>query len=337
MRVTLRDIAKRVNLSHATVSFVLNERMDVSIPPATRQRVLEAAKEMGYRPNRAAQALVRGRTNMVALWLPYADSGQYARAQIHLAARAAEDGFELITRLYDLYRAHTASTWLVDDWPVDGVLVLDCHRAEFGDAEPSSEAPLVSFGAFYHADQDHVAVDFGPGTEAALLHLLQSKCSRVAYLTCDAADAEEPKGIAYRAACAAHRLEPEVIVLETCSRTDARVQVQNYVAARGKPDAIIAQRDDLALAARRGLADSGLGVPGDVLMVGFDGSEEGECAYPSLTSITPPYAEMCDRAWAMLTEHIHAIRDRRERDPKARSQVVTATLEIRESSVRPSA
>ena len=56
MAVTLRDIAKHLNLSHATVSFVLNERLDVAIPDKTRQRVMDAARELGYRPNRAARA-----------------------------------------------------------------------------------------------------------------------------------------------------------------------------------------------------------------------------------------------------------------------------------------
>ena len=70
MPVTLRDIAKRVNLSHATVSFVLNDRQDIAIPQVTRERVMKVAEELGYRPNRAARALVKGQTQMVCLRLP---------------------------------------------------------------------------------------------------------------------------------------------------------------------------------------------------------------------------------------------------------------------------
>src|SRR5580765_4186369 len=56
-RVTMKDVAKRAGVSQPTVSFVLNDRRDVSIAEATRQRVLAAAAELDYRPNRAAQSL----------------------------------------------------------------------------------------------------------------------------------------------------------------------------------------------------------------------------------------------------------------------------------------
>lgn len=77
MPVTLRDVAKRLDLSHATVSFVLNDRRDVAIPERTRERVKAMAIEMGYRPNRAAQALVRGRHDAIAVVtaLPLDDFG----------------------------------------------------------------------------------------------------------------------------------------------------------------------------------------------------------------------------------------------------------------------
>jgi DNA-binding LacI/PurR family transcriptional regulator len=67
MPVTIRDIAGKLNVSHATVSRALNGRDDPFISDATRQRVLEAAREMGYVPNRHAQALVVGKTYTVGV------------------------------------------------------------------------------------------------------------------------------------------------------------------------------------------------------------------------------------------------------------------------------
>ena len=68
-RVTLKDIAKRLDVSHATVSRALNRPEDPLISEATKLRVLHAATEMGYRPNQAARTLATGRTGLVALWL----------------------------------------------------------------------------------------------------------------------------------------------------------------------------------------------------------------------------------------------------------------------------
>ena len=67
MRVTIKDIAIRSNLSHTTVSRVLNRRGDAFISEQTRQRILTLAREMGYQPNTIARALVTGRSNTIAL------------------------------------------------------------------------------------------------------------------------------------------------------------------------------------------------------------------------------------------------------------------------------
>ena len=64
---TIREIAAELNLSHTTVSRVLNTRNEQTISPATRERVWAAARHMGYRPHAAARALATGRSQIVAL------------------------------------------------------------------------------------------------------------------------------------------------------------------------------------------------------------------------------------------------------------------------------
>lgn len=333
MRVTLRDIAKRVNLSHATVSFVLNERMDVSIPPSTRERVLEAAKEMGYRPNRAAQALVRGRTNMVALWIPSQEAADNAPALEALSSLAAADGFELVTRLWNFGREGASPAWVVDDWPVDGVLLLDCHR-DGGYFAPSSDVPVVSLGSLFHADRDHVGVDFRAGTTAAMDHLAQSGCERIAYLTANTSDHIGPKRAAYLSECQARGLKPEVISVQRGDRAKLVSSLDTYISAHGAPDAIIAQTDDLAISIRRALADRGLSVPNDVMIVGHGGSEPGAYSMPSLTSIVQPTSEMCGHAWSILNDRIGRSRSESTTHDQVHSTILASTLCIRESTVR---
>ena len=337
MRVKLQDIAKRVGLSHATVSFVLNGRMDVSIPAATRERVLLASKEMGYRPNRAARALVLGRTDMVALWLPLVESAHYARAQLEFAILAASDGFELVTRLFDFDRATDGLAWEVDDWPVDGILMLDCYRPSTAEFAAPTGVPLVSLGALYDPSYDHVGVDVATGVREAMDHLGAGGCRRIAHLTCDADSPSEPKLAAYLAECQSRGLDPVLIPTRICSRSNARSSVSEYVAATGAPDAILAQTDELAIAARRSLADNGLDVPADVLIIGCDGTEEGEYAFPSVTSIVQPESEMFPRSWEVLRARIAAGRRKPTEDPEpeqVHAEILSSRLMIRESSVR---
>jgi LacI family transcriptional regulator len=316
--------------------------MDVSIPAATRERVLLVAKEMGYRPNRAAQALVRGRTDMVALWLPFVNSAHYARAQLEFAELAANDGFEIVTRLFNFSRATSDKTWEVDDWPVDGILMLDCHQPSTAEFAAPTGVPLVSLGALYDPGYDHVGVDIAVGVREAMAHLASEGCRRIAHLTCNADPQSEPRLAAYLAECQARELEPELIKTQMCSLGGARTTIREHVAAFGVPDAILAQTDDLAIAARRGLADSGIDVPADVLIVGCDGSEEGEFAFPSVSSIAQPESEMFQRSWQVLLNRMASSPSKRgsakpeEPGPEPlHSEVLKARLTIRESSVRP--
>ena len=71
MSVSIYDIARELNLSAMTVSRVLNQPERSSVAAATRERVIKAANEMGYRPNRNARALVSGRTDTIALWIDH--------------------------------------------------------------------------------------------------------------------------------------------------------------------------------------------------------------------------------------------------------------------------
>ena len=75
--ITMRDIAKEANVSQTMVSFVLNNRDDLPIAPATRERVISTARALGYRPNQMARALAMGRTNAIGLWIRSLHSSFY--------------------------------------------------------------------------------------------------------------------------------------------------------------------------------------------------------------------------------------------------------------------
>src|SRR5262249_23323636 len=138
MTVTMVEIAKRTHLSPATVSRVLNGKGLGFISTATRAKVLDAARELGYQSSRAPRGLVT-RTHVVALWIRNPDRPYYARILRNLLEAAHSSGYEMIvTPVHDqlpgtdgsvggaYIRENTLSTW-----PIDGVLAADCpHVAE---------------------------------------------------------------------------------------------------------------------------------------------------------------------------------------------------------------
>ena len=106
-RVTLSDVAAASGVSRATVSFVLRNSPDQSISPATRERVRQAAPDLGYVPHGIARALLEGSSRIVVLTLDAALEGHYARSYIHgLDSELAEHDHVLLVR-YE----HPSSQW----------------------------------------------------------------------------------------------------------------------------------------------------------------------------------------------------------------------------------
>jgi DNA-binding LacI/PurR family transcriptional regulator len=158
MAVTLRDIARHLGISHATVSFVLNDRTDMGITDATRQRVLAAAQELGYRPNRAAKALTTGRTEMVAVCVPSLTVPYYAELVHHIQIAAAEGEFETV-----LWQCLTDHKKLPKHLNVDGFIISGCISPEdsFVDDE-GQRKPGVHVGPDVRQGWDNVLVKEWP-------------------------------------------------------------------------------------------------------------------------------------------------------------------------------
>jgi len=302
-RVSRTEVAERAGVSKTTVSYVLNGRLDAGIPLATRERVLKAAQELGYTPNRAAQALRTGQTNLVALWMSVLCPIYYARIVSQVQDQLRECGLEMMVT--DTATHPDAQTHVnrLAQWPVDGILAFDSaayvrqFRANFG----RNGVPFVSMGVDVDHDVDTVELDLKSGTEEAVRHLIQTGRSRIAFV----ADrygkvANEPRHWVYTHEIQAAGLTPEYITVAARSRRSAYEAVRAHVAEHGHPGAVFCFNDDLAIGTHRALLDLGLRMPEDVAVVGHDGTEDTEYLEPRLSSVLVPTEEMCKLAWRFL-------------------------------------
>lgn len=320
MAVTLRDIAKRLNLSHATVSFVLNERHDVAIPDSTRQRVIETAREMGYRPNRAARALVMGRTQMLALWMPSIRSPYYAQVFDALHASCRSAGYEI------LYCESEASSARPGEWPVDGVIAVDIPDV-LASMPPVGSPPAVSIGTLVDPKVDHVQIDVQSGTVEAVMHLIDSGCRRIAHITtADPLSVHNGRGSTYTKVISSAGRRSELILCPSGNQASVRACIREYITKHDAPDGMFCFNDETAIATLRALSDLDIEVPGKCRVIGFDGIPETEFLTPSLSTVVQPISEMCHRALEMLQRRLA----NDQMPPQA--AVLPSTLKLRESS-----
>ena len=285
MAVTLRDIAKSLNLSHATVSFVLNERLDVAIPDTTRQRVFSRAREMGYRPNRAARALVMGRTNMIALASPGVHRAPYGELFERFVAAARLSGYE--TLHMDLGAPVESA--------VDGVMQVDAPQ-DLARAEGLSTLRLDLTGMDPDAD---VRFDAADAARVATAHLIDQGATRVVLLA-SASALKAPDGAAtgYRESVPGEPLE----IAASDDGPAAYVEALSRVLRRGeKVDGVVAVGTSAAIGAIRALANAGCRVPYDCRVAAVNGDEALACLVPSVTAVEAPLADLAvDAAEALF-------------------------------------
>jgi len=330
-RVTLKDIAKELDLSHATVSRALNRVDDSLISEATRDRVKRTAERLGYRPNLAGRTLVTGKTGLLALWLWSEGEQTSYQAMVSrlMYHEARARGYQIIVDLVGQPDTETHPNNSFDPWSVDGVLAHESSPAILahlsGDRRPP--VPLVATGSYnLLPDADRVIIDVGEGARQAMRHLVDGGRKKILYVTEDLRGRKaDPRYQVYREILEEAGL-PLFFADLSSDRATVRRGIRDYIAANGCPDALYCHNDDMAIGAYRALCDLGIRVPDDIAIVGFDGIEDTEYLEVPLTTVVLPLAEMCALAFQFL--------ERRIEDPSFPPQeaVLQSCLSIRPSS-----
>lgn len=328
--VTQEQIARALGISRQLVTFALAGYPQVSAK--SRDRILAAAREMGYRPNPHARALRRKRTNIAALWIPDQISTHYAHVTRELNHLVKESRFELI--ISEVGAADQSH--ILSHVPVDGIIAVDSLLPVEGHLKTSSakSIPVVSMGAYGSNKTDYVQVDLLSGTSEAMTHLIESGYRRIAHATFAIKDSPQAnRRLGYLRAMRKAGLEPEFIYYPFSERQRpiTRQLIQDYVREHGCPEAIFCHSDDAAIGIYRGLCDIKVRVPEQVALVGCDGIVDTEYLECPLTTLVQPVSEMCSTAWRFLLERLEK--------PSAPVQraVLKSHLVIRESSRRSAA
>ena len=325
--VTQEQIARQLGISRQLVTFALAGYPQVA--KASRQRILTAARELGYRPNPHARALQRKRTGLIALWIPDQISTHYSHVARELNRLVKQARHELIVSEV----GPTGAKQILTHVPVDGVIAVDFpgQMKTFSQARTILSVPLVSMGTVGHGETDSVQVDFRAGTQAAMNHLLDSGYRHIAHATFMQNNRSfDPRRLGYQGAMRTAGLKPEYIYypLTERQRPVTRRLIQDYIHQHGCPEAIFCHSDDAALGIYRGLCDLKLRVPEDVALAGCDGIEDTEYLECPLTTLVQPVTEMCAAAWAFLLKRLE------QPEIKMQSLILEPKLAIRESTTQ---
>jgi LacI family transcriptional regulator len=301
--VTIIDVAREAGTSKSTVSNVLHG--DPHVARATRARVLDAVERLGYRPNRAAQNLVRGTTHAIGIVVSDLLNPFYPRLIHAIDESAKAMGFTtvLVEAQFDIPDRIAEAERLLSGL-VDGIL----FAATWGD--PDSVTRLQARGVNFAvvtsrprgADVDYVVVDDRSGARTAVEHLLDLGHRRIAHIMGAEPDSSMDDRLAgYVAALdAAGVCRDPRLVAQATRRADLTVDcagaVEQLLAVEPAPTAIFCANDAIALQVLALVERHGRSVPGDVSVVGFDDAPMAGHPRIGLTTIAQPVEEIARQA-----------------------------------------
>ena len=311
---TIKDVARQAGVTSATVSYVLNNSGRVS--EATRQRVLEAARQLNYRPSITAQNLRSGESRIIGYawhterpgeWTPIMQQFLYNMSE---AAEAA--GYHILTFIADARDPVASYIQLAEMQRVDGFILAN---TDVDDPRIRRllelNIPFVSFGRANDSwNFSYIDVDGADGMRQVIEHLAACGHRRIAFIrwpTRSLAGSYRAQG--YREALSCLGLPSDERWLVEAENTPSHgyraAQALMACSAGKRPTAIACVSDVIAIGVLKYLHEQGIAVGRDVAVTGFDDIPAAEHLTPPLTSVHQPLETIGQRLMEMLLEILH--------------------------------
>jgi len=302
-KVTIYDVARVADVSLATVSRVLNNPEKVK--PKTRERVLAAISELGYRPNAIARGLASRRSTNVGLIVPTC-----SRASVSEMIDGVADIADKYRYSVFLNVTHSENDIASNIWQnmiasqVDGVLMMaDNLSEEESQRLLNDNVPTVLLSI---KDTDGrvpaVLIDYEQAAYEATRKLIENGNKDVAFLTSSSFyEMNAIKEQGYRRAIEEAGLEPRVLALYGKFENSAR-DFKHFFETNKAPQAALAVRDSMAVMFMNAAIEHGLSVPNDIEIIGFQNTKYALMSRPQLSTINIPTYDIGAVAMRLLTK-----------------------------------
>src|SRR5512138_2854556 len=314
MAVTIRDVAKRLNLSIYTVSRALDGYDDVA--DATRERVIAMAKEMGYTPSRAARQLRRQRADAIGYILP---AGGPHFTDPFFSVFIAGLGDEATSQNYDLLVSTAppdseAEKQIYQRWVqghlVDGLVLSRMRLYDWRtDYLCQNEFPFVAHGRTLNScNYPYIEMDSRAGFGMLVRHLVERGHRRIAYISAPpifTLQSDRFEGYKDGLSAAGIEFDPALVAEGDLSRSGGHQAAAQLLALDNPPSAIIGANDLTAVGAMRAARERGLVVGRDVAVAGYDGTDDSEHTQPPLTTLRQPVYETARKLVSVLVRRIN--------------------------------
>jgi len=334
--ITIKDLAREMNLSVTTISRAFNDKQDIK--QDTRDKILQKAKELGYRPNPMARNLQKQISKNIGIIVPELIGSFFPMVLSGMEMVFSSRGYQmLILSSYESYEKELERIKTLEDSMVDGIIISlskETKNVDVLNDLVKKGFPLVTFNRTNpKIDAPKIVFDDYKWAFFATEHLIQNGCENIYHLALPGYISISKKRInGFKRAMAKHckNCSEENIIESGLSIEDGQRTMQSLLDKGIVPDGIFASSDRLAIGVIQVLKRNGYRIPQDCRVMGFSESNLSTVIEPALSTVTQPTEEM----GRLAAETMLRILDSEEH---IESQTITLNgkLKIQASTVQP--
>ena len=309
---TIKDVANKVGVSVATVSYVLNGKKKIS--EDTKKKIYEAIEELNYVPNINAQGLNSHSSRLIGVVVPQTENGDklmfqnafYGEVLGSIEYWARQKGYHVIVSATDTNESYLK---LAKQRNLDGIIVIGMYPDEFYKELKKTDIPIVLIDSYCNDFYYHsIRIDDAYGSYLATKYLLENGHSEIAFFVGQVKDngVMKKRLLGYKQALEQFGVEyNEKYIFEGQIDYDSGIKLADKLVNSKLPiTAIVCAADILAIGVMSELYKLGVKVPDDISIVGFDDLETSKYLTPALTTIHQQISLKGQKAVELLLEHI---------------------------------
>ena len=333
-KLSIIDIAKHLNVSKSTVSFVLNgHAQEKRISEELIQRVLKFVEEVGYKPNSFAQGLRTGKSNTIGLMVEDISNPFFANIARLIEDKAYENGYKMIYSSTDNDTKKTRELIsMFRDRQVDGYIIAPPDGIEDDINFLLKEGSAVVFFDRYldKVNSDYVVIDNRLSTYNATSHLIEQGFKNIGFITFSSVlNQLQCRLQGYKEALKENNLKASVI--EIVFNKDQSIifdAIYSFLNKRKDLDAVLFSTNHLGVLGLKVINSLKIKVPSELAIISFDDYEVFELYSPSVTAIAQPIEAIAENIITIMLNRLNSTLHQ-----KIYQQVTLSTqLNIRESS-----
>ncbi len=336
--VTIYDIAKKLNISAATVSRGLKDHPGIN--KNTKKKILNAAAEMGYRSNSFASSLRKKHSNIIGVIVPRLNSNFMSDVIAGIEKVVNEANYNLfISQSLETMKKEVSNAKAMFNNRVDGLLVslaYDTTNIEHFEAFVNRGIPVIFFDRVQEHDQfPSIFIDNYKAAYNITTHLIDQGCKRIMHIGgSQLRNVYSDRFNGYKKALEDHNIpfEKDMAIINNLSANAGSETAQLILKMPVRPDGVFVANDICAVSCMQTLKKEGVKIPQDIAFAGFNNDPTACVIEPNLTTIDYKGYEMGEVAAKILIGHL----DNHDDLHQTHSLILRSELIIRESSLKKS-